>query len=126
MTGGGQFDPDGTCSNPKDDVATFGGNVSGPPAKGHFNYINHCTGLHINGEVTAIDNVIVIGGVTVEMTFEVQFGSCTATVTWHDTAEPGAGADTIRLLISGAGCPLNQASSPVPLKNGNIQGHKQP
>jgi hypothetical protein len=125
MTGGGQFNPDGPCPDPRKDFANFGGNASGPPAKGHFNYINHCTGLHINGTVTAVTDVVVDeNGVTVQMTFEVAFNGCTAIVTWRDVAEPGGRRDTIRLLITGSGCPPNQAATPVPIDNGNIQGHK--
>jgi hypothetical protein len=124
MTGGGQFNPDGTCANPKNDVANFGGNASGPPPKGHFNYLNHCTGLQINGDVTAIDSVTVVNNVTVQMTFEVAFGSgCTAFVTWQDVAEPGRNADKITLTITGTGCPPNQAATAVTIDNGNIQGH---
>jgi hypothetical protein len=51
MTGGGQFTLDDPCPDAKKNFASFGGNASGPPDKGHFNLLNHCTGLHINGTV---------------------------------------------------------------------------
>jgi len=133
MTGGGQFIPtDGSCA-PKDQFGNFGGNVSGTAGgtdfKGHFNYLNHCTNLKINGNVTAVDNVMIDPntGLTLQMTFEVAYGSgCIATVIWHDTAEPGANQDTIALTISGTGCTdANQTtSSGIAINKGNIQGHR--
>ena len=118
MTGGGQLDPIGAC--PK---ASFGGNASGQPggtAKGHFNYVNHCTGVHVNGPVTAI---LLVDPVTQTMTFEVQDDAdCTAIVTWRDGGEPGTN-DTIDVKFSGADCPPDQTTTAVQLDRGNIQWH---
>jgi hypothetical protein len=113
MTGGGVF-TFGTCTK-----ATFGGNASGQPgvsAKGHFNYINHCTGVHINGPVTAI---LAVNPATQTMTFQVTTNTCTATVTWRDVAEPGSNQDTISIT----GC--SQSTGNVTINHGNIQWHNQ-
>jgi hypothetical protein len=118
MTGGGEFDPTGPCTK-----ASFGGNASGQPggsAKGHFNYVNHCTGVHVNGPVTAI---LAVDPVTRTMTFKVQVNaSCTAIVTWRDAGEPGTN-DTIEVTFSGANCPPDQTTAAVKLDRGNIQWH---
>jgi hypothetical protein len=118
MTGGGEFDPSGPCTK-----ASFGGNASGEPgvaAKGHFNYLNHCTGVQVNGPVTEI---IAVDPVTKTMTFRVAMnGSCTAVVTWRDAGEPGRN-DTIAVTFSGSGCPPPQTSGDVTLDRGNIQWH---
>jgi hypothetical protein len=116
MTGGGQFDPTGPCTK-----ASFGGNASGQPggdAKGHFNYVDHCTGVHVNGPVTA---VLLVDPVTRTMTFEVQDDACTAIVTWRDGDEPST-TDTIQVTFTGADCPPDQSTA-VPLHRGNIQWH---
>jgi hypothetical protein len=118
MTGGGEFNPIGPCEK-----ASFGGNASGEPgvsAKGHFNYVNHCTRVHINGPVTQI---IAVDSVTRTMTFRVEGnGSCTAVVTWRDAGEPGSN-DTIAVTFSGTNCPPAQTSGDVTLDHGNIQWH---
>jgi hypothetical protein len=118
MTGGGQFDPSGTCTK-----ATFGGNASGIPggtAKGHFNYINHCTGTHVNGPVTEI---LLVDPITKTMTFRVQTSTgCTAIVTWRDGGQAGTN-DSIALTFAGSGCPPPQTSGNVTLDRGNIQWH---
>jgi hypothetical protein len=89
-------------------------------AKGHFNYINHCTGVRVNGPVTAI---LAVNPVTQTMTFEVRVSAtCDAIVTWHDGGEPGT-SDSIALTFSGTGCPPNQTSGSVPLERGNTQWH---
>jgi hypothetical protein len=118
MTGGGQLDPIGPCTK-----ASFGGNASGQPggdAKGHFNYVDHCTGVHVNGPVTAI---LVVNPVTRTMTFEVQDDAdCTAIVTWRDGGEPGTN-DTIQVTFIGTDCPPDPTTVAVRLDRGNIQWH---
>ncbi len=94
--------------------------MRGGDAKGHFNYVNHCTGVHVNGPVTAI---LLVDPVTRTMTFEVQDDAdCTAIVTWRDGGEPGTN-DTIDVKFSGADCPPDQTTTAVPLARGNIQWH---
>jgi hypothetical protein len=119
MTGGGQFDPAGACTK-----ASFGGNASGQPlvaAKGHFNYLNHCTGVRVNGPVTEI---LAVNPLTQTMTFEVRVSAtCDAIVTWRDSGEPGT-SDSIALTFSGTGCPPDQTSGAVAIDRGNIQWHK--
>jgi hypothetical protein len=66
------------------------------PAKGHLNYVNHTTGVHINGEVTEITNFQFFptppGPTKGTATFrgtDTKSGCGTFTVSVTDNGEPG-------------------------------------
>jgi len=125
VTGGGQIpvpDPD----NPG--RATFGFNAqpnkSGGGAKGNFNYVNHVTGLHIDGSV---DDIQVIWINPDGSPKTVQFsGTCKGTpvcsfiVTVEDNGEPGT-TDEFGITVSGG---LTEVRSQRVISRGNIQFHK--
>lgn len=125
VTGGGQIpvpDPDsnipiatgtgrasfGFNSQPEKNC-TIGG------AKGHFNYVNHVTGLHVDGKVL---NSQLIAPNTVRFTGECGTG-CSFTVIVQDFGEPGT-LDTFSLAVSGT---KNEVRSQRVISRGNIQFH---
>lgn len=125
VTGGGQIpvpDPD---SNIEISVgagrATFGFNsqpekgCTDGAAKGHFDYVNHITGLHINGKVT---NSQLIAPNTVQFSGECGTG-CAFTVMLKDDGESDT-PDTFGLTVTGT---KNEVRSPRPISRGNIQFH---
>jgi hypothetical protein len=125
VTGGGQIpvpDPDilvqaatGTGR------ATFGFNVhpekncTDGAAKGHFNYVNHVTGLHVNGKVL---NSQLVAPNMVRFTGECGAG-CTFTVIVQDNGEPGT-LDTFGLAVTGT---KNETRTLRIISRGNIQFH---
>jgi hypothetical protein len=118
FTGGGMFFPNWT----------FGFNAKGTvggAASGHDNEINHLTGQHINGPVTAITCV----NSNRSMTFKVKDKKtgCVWIVTVTDNGEPGTlGPDTIIKTLEDPTCPIGTGHSPMaggPVTSGNIQGH---
>jgi Ice-binding-like len=122
VTGGGQIpvpDPGSTGR------ATFGFNAQPDKsggAKGNFNYVNHVTGLHVNGAVTSIQ-VIAVNPDGSPKT--VQFsgtcgGTCSFSVTVEDHGEPGT-FDQFGITVTGG--PSEVRSQRV-ISNGNIQFHK--
>jgi hypothetical protein len=125
VTGGGQIPvPDPNSGNPLatgDGRATFGFNsqpekgCTDGAAKGHFNYVNHVTGLHVNGKVL---NSQLIAPNTVRFSGECGAG-CTFTVTVQDNGEPGT-LDTFGLSVTGT---KNEVRSPRIISRGNIQFH---
>jgi hypothetical protein len=125
VTGGGQIPvPDPNSNNPLatgDGRATFGFNsqpekgCTDGAAKGHFNYVNHVTGLHVNGKVL---NSLLIAPNTVRFTGECGTG-CTFTVTVQDNGEPGT-LDTFGLDVIGT---KNEHRSQRIISRGNIQFH---
>jgi len=141
VTGGGQIPvPDPDSSNPSatgTGRASYGFNVKpdrkgpcktgtcGNAASGHFNYVNHVTGLHVNGPVTGI-SVIAVNPDGSPKT--VQFcGSCGPAVpqcdfivTVEDHGEPGT-TDQLGLTVTGT---LTEARSQRVIARGNIQFHK--
>jgi uncharacterized GH25 family protein len=117
FTGGGQVPTAGG-------KGTFGFNARGladGTASGHFNWVNHATGCHIQGPVTtllACGNQATFTGTCSGNT------SCTSyTVKVTDNGEPGAN-DTISVTIVGGSCSGN-ATSPLEqtISKGNIQSH---
>jgi hypothetical protein len=64
--------------------------------KGHFNYVNHVTGLHVDGKVL---NSQLVAPNTVRFPGERGAG-CTFTVTVQDNGEPGT-LDTFGLTVTG-------------------------
>jgi hypothetical protein len=125
VTGGGQIpvpDPD---SNIELSIgtgrATFGFNsqpkkgCTDGAAKGHIDYVNHLTGLHISGKVT---NSQLIAPNTVQFAGECGAG-CTFTVTLQDNGEPDT-PDTFGLAVTGT---KNEVRSPRPISRGNLLFH---
>ena len=118
VTGGGQIPvPDGS--------ATFGFNAQpdkkGNGAKGHFNYVNHVTGLHINGSV---DKVVVIeenaNGSPKTVLFSGTYEGGSFIVTVEDRGEPGR-SDQFGVAVIGS---QSEVESMRVISNGNIQFHK--
>lgn len=127
VTGGGQIpvpDPD------SEGRATFGFNAqpdkSGGGAKGHFNYLNHVTGLHVNGPV---DDVVVIATnpdgspktVRFSGTCGANLTACSFSVTVEDNGEPGT-SDEFGIKVTGD---LSEFSSQRVISRGNIQFHSR-
>lgn len=125
VTGGGQIpvpNPDSTNSLATGTGrATFGFNAqpekdcTDGAAKGHFNYVNHVTGLHVNGKVL---NSQLVAPNTVRFSGECGTG-CTFTVTVQDNGEPGT-LDTFGLTVTGT---KNEVRSLRVISRGNIQFH---
>jgi hypothetical protein len=125
VTGGGQIPVPNPDSNNQFATglgrASFGfnshpeKNCTDGVAKGHFNYVNHVTGLHVNGKVL---NSQLIAPNTVRFTGECGTG-CTFTVTVQDNGEPGI-LDTFGLSVTGT---KNEVRSQRIISRGNIQFH---
>ncbi|MGZ5422599.1 MAG: ice-binding family protein [Aeromicrobium sp.] len=134
VTGGGQIPVPNPDSNVPSDTgsgrATFGFNAQpdkkGGTAKGHFNYLNHVTGLHVNGPV---DDVVVIATnpdgspktVRFSGTCDGSSPSCSFSVTVEDHGEPGR-SDQFGITVTGA---LSEVRSQRVISNGNIQFHQK-
>lgn len=125
VTGGGQI----AVPNPNSKGrATFGFNAKGSAdgaATGHFNFVNHLTGSHVNG---AVDHVAVITTNPDGSPKTVQFtGTCSSTpacsfrVTVQDNGEPGSGIDAFGITVTGA---RSETVSQRLISRGNIQLHK--
>jgi len=126
VTGGGQISvPDPTSKR----SATFGFNahqieVGSTAATGHFNYVNHDTGLHINGSVDYIKVIEMNPDGTVKT---VQFSgacegngpACTFIVIVEDHGEPGTD-DEFGITVTGD---LTETQSQRVINEGNIQFH---
>ena len=125
VTGGGQIPvPDPDSSNELvigTGRASFGFNsqpedgCTNGAAKGHFNYVNQVTGLHVNGKVL---NSQLISPNTVQFSGECGTG-CLITVTVQDNGEPGT-LDTFGLSVSGT---KDEVRSLRVISRGNIQFH---
>jgi hypothetical protein len=121
VTGGGQIpvpNPDSTGR------ATFGFNAQPDKkggAKGNFNYVNHVTGLHVNGDVTSIQVIAVYtdGSPKTVLFSGTCGGTCSFIVTVEDHGEPGR-TDEFGLRVTGG--PTEYRSQRV-ISNGNIQFH---
>jgi CSLREA domain-containing protein len=126
VTGGGQIPvPDPTSKG----EATFGFNADqneagSTAATGHLNYVNHDTGLHINGSVNDIQ---VIATNPDGSPKTVQFSgtcdgngpACTFIVTVEDHGEPGT-EDEFSITVTGE---LTESQSQRVISKGNIQFH---
>jgi hypothetical protein len=132
VTGGGQIpvpdpdsaDPDATGTG----MATFGFNAQpgkGGTASGQFNYVNHVTGLHVNGAVTAIEVLAVYAdGSPRTVRFSGVCGgapACSFSVLVEDRGEPGT-ADRLGVTIVGED---SESRSLRVIARGNIQFHKK-
>jgi hypothetical protein len=125
VTGGGQIPVPNAGSSGR---ATFGFNAqpSGTGAKGRFNYVNHVTGLHVNGDVTAIQVIAVYADgspktIRFSGTCDGSSPPCLFVVTVEDHGEPGT-ADTFGVLITGG---VTEVRSSRVISRGNIQFHKK-
>ena len=131
VTGGGQIPvPDPDSADPTADgtgSATYGfnGRTSGSDdgSKGHLNYLNHVTGLHINGPVTLIEVIAVNPDGTprtVRLSGTCQGDpECSFSVTVEDHGEPGT-SDQFGIAVTGG---LSEIRSQRVISRGNIQFH---
>ena len=131
VTGGGQIPvPDPNSNDPSatgTGRATFGFNAQPDKkggVKGHFNYVNHVTDLHVNGAVTSIQ-VIAINAdgspKTVQFSGTWEGGSFFVTV--EDNGEPGR-TDEFGITVTTATDELSEVRSQRVISRGNIQFHK--
>jgi hypothetical protein len=133
VTGGGQIavpEPDSTDPTAiGTGKATFGFNAKpaksgGIGASGEFNYVNHVTGLHINGPVTDMEVIAVnADGSPKTLRFSgVCRGTppCSFSVTVQDNGEHGR-LDQFGITVIGR---TNEVRSQRVISNGNIQFHK--
>ncbi len=129
VTGGGQIAvPDPNSADPTaggTGWASFGFNAQTNGRGGHFNYVNHVTGLHVNGPVTDIQ-VIAINpdGSPKTVRFSGTCGgggpACSFSVTVEDHGEPGIN-DRLGIAVTGADF---EVRSQRIINHGNIQFHK--
>jgi Ice-binding-like len=135
VTGGGQIPvPDPNIPGPSatgTGRATFGFNAKpdksgGTAASGEFNYVNHVTGLHINGPVTTVE-VIAFNAdgspktVLFSGTCRGSSPSCSFFVTVEDHGEAGT-LDEFGILVTGG---ATEVRSQRVISNGNIQFHEK-
>ena len=124
VTGGGQIPVPNPDSNGR---ATFGFNAKGNAdgtGSGHFNYVNHVTGLHVNGDV---DSVAVIARNPDGSPKTIRFSGscsnspqCSFSVTAEDHGERGT-KDQLGVTVTGG---LSEFRSQRVISRGNIQFHK--
>ena len=120
VTGGGQIQvPDPSSLG----TASFGFNAgTGKDGSGgHFNYVNHVTGLHVDGPV---NEIVVIAFNTDGSPKTVFFAgtcgdSCAFSVTVQDNGEPGTN-DQFGVTVTGA---VSEVRSQRVISAGNIQFH---
>jgi hypothetical protein len=120
VTGGGEIQ----VPNPDSPgTASFGFNAGtgNGGSGGHFNYVNHVTGLHINGPV---NNIVVIAfnsdGSPKTVLFSGTCGdNCAFAVTVEDHGEPGTN-DQFGVTVTGA---VSEVRSQRVISKGNIQFH---
>ena len=127
VTGGGQIPvPAPNSTDPTaggTGRASYGFNAG--PNGGHFNYVNHVTGLHVNGPVTATQ-VIAINPdgspkrVLFSGTCDGSGPACSFSVTVEDHGEPGT-SDQFGIAVTGA---VSEVRSRRIISRGNIQFHK--
>lgn len=124
VTGGGQINvPDPSSAG----FANYGFNArpeAAGGASGHLNYLNHVTGLHVNGTVTDVAVVTLQADGSPEM---VRISgtctdgpACTFSATVADQGEP-ATSDRFGIVVTGSAA--DEATADRVVKNGNIQFH---
>jgi hypothetical protein len=127
VTGGGQIPvPDPNSTDPTaggTGRASYGFNAG--PKGGHFNYVNHVTGLHVNGPVTDIQVIAVNPDgspktVLFSGTCDGSGSACSFAVTVEDHGEPGT-SDQFGIAVTGA---VSEVRSRRIVSRGNIQFHK--
>ena len=128
VTGGGQI----PVPNPDSSVptatgkgrATFGFNAKGSEdgtASGHFNYLNHVTGLHVNGPVDNVEvSVTNPDGSAKTIRFSGTWDGGSFSVTVQDNGEPGR-SDEFGITVTGD---TSETRSQRVISRGNIQFHK--
>jgi len=135
VTGGGQIPVPSPDSNDPSATgtgrATFGFNAqpernseSCTAAKGHFNYLNHVTGLHVNGPVNDVSVIATNPDgspqtVRFSGTCDGSSPQCSFSVTVQDNGEPGT-SDQFGITVTGA---LSEVRSQRVISRGNIQFH---
>jgi Ice-binding-like len=123
VTGGGQIPVPNPGSTGR---ATFGFNAQPDKnggAKGNFNYVNHVTGLHVNGRVTSILVIAVnADGTPKTVLFSGTWEGGSFFVTVEDHGEPGTTDEFGITLTTATGGPIELTSQRV-ISNGNIQFH---
>jgi hypothetical protein len=125
VTGGGQIPVPDSDSTGR---ATFGFNAQpdkkGGTAKGNFNYVNHVTGLHVNGAVTSIQVIAVNpDGSPKTVLFSGTWEGGSFFVTVEDHGEPGR-TDEFGITVTTATDELSEVRSQRVISRGNIQFHK--
>ncbi|MFN2441481.1 MAG: ice-binding family protein [Thermoanaerobaculia bacterium] len=124
VTGGGQIPV------PPDSYgrATFGFNAQPDKkggAKGHLNYVNHVTGLHVNGPVTSILVIAVNeNGSPKTVRFSGTWEGGSFFVTVEDHGEPGT-TDELGITVTATTGGLIELTSQRVISNGNIQFHEK-
>jgi len=122
VTGGGQIQvPERNSPG----TATFGFNAQPDKsggAKGHFNYVNHVNGLHVDGPV---NDIVVIAfnpdGSPKTVLFSGTCGQgCSFSVTVEDHGEPGT-SDQFGVTVTDT---ISEVRSQRVISGGNIQFHK--
>jgi hypothetical protein len=120
VTGGGQIPVPNPGSTGR---ATFGFNAQPDQkdgAKGNLNYVNHVTGLHVNGPVNSIQVIAVnADGSPKTVLFSGTWDGGSFFVTVEDHGEPGT-SDQFGITVTGA---LSEVTSQRVISNGNIQFH---
>jgi len=129
VTGGGQIPvPDPNSADPTaggTGWASFGFNAQPQAHGGHFNYVNHVTGLHVNGPVTDIQ-VIAFNPdgsprtVRFSGTCDDSGPACSFSVTVEDHGEPGRN-DQLGIAVTGV---VSEVRARRIISRGNIQFHK--
>ncbi|HUE86886.1 MAG TPA: ice-binding family protein [Vicinamibacterales bacterium] len=123
VTGGGQIALNGPTPA---SAATYGFNATpaGEGATGHLNYLNHVSGLHVDGTVTDADVVTLNPDGSPKM---VRFSgtclngpTCTFSVTVEDNGEPPFN-DRFGIAVVGSG--TDETTADRRIRNGNIQFH---
>jgi hypothetical protein len=124
VTGGGQIPVPYLDSKGR---ATFGFNAQPDKsggAKGHFNYVNHFTGLHVNGAVTSIYVIaLTLDGSPKTVLFSGTWEGGSFFVTVEDHGERGSD-DQFGITVTTATGELTEVMSQRVISNGNIQFHK--
>jgi len=120
VTGGGQIQvPDPNSPG----TASFGFNAGTGQggSGGHFNYVNHVTGLHVDG---AVNEIVVIafnpdGSPKTVLISGTCGDNCAFSATVQDNGEPGIN-DQFGVTVTGA---VSEIRSQRLISNGNIQFH---
>jgi hypothetical protein len=123
VTGGGQIPVPNPGSTGR---ATFGFNAQPDKkdgAKGNLNYVDHVTGLHVNGPVTSIQVITVNGdGSPKTVLFSGTWEGGSFFVTVEDHGERGT-TDEFGITVTTATGGLIELTSQRVISNGNIQFH---
>jgi len=124
VTGGGQIPVPDLNSTGR---ATFGFNAQPDKkggAKGNFNYVNHVTGLHVNGSVNEIVLIMINpDGSPKTVLFIGTWEGGSFFVTVEDHGERGSD-DQFGITVTTATGELTEVMSQRVISNGNIQFHK--